>query len=354
MGSISGFFKIKDGCSTNSCPQNVPIVVLVFYESNGLNVLFLARTNLYCITRIRNQRMKKYLYCILTGFVLWGCFACVGDDTACITGVMVELNTPDSEVLNEAVIWVFAQNDTLVKEYTFKNMPSITQHQILLEPGRYTVVAQTNMGNVFTHNAALNKTVLTDLVVVKNGENDLLEHVHYGVVECVVEPNRIELVSMSLSRAMAEITLSIKNIPNDVRSVAMVVKNAATGYYPAIRKLHPVATPVSLGELYPINNAVIFDKVKLLPVTMSEITKDNLTETYVEFTMAYDNGGVLTFDVKGPALVNGGVYTPEIEYNVFRPGIVIELNSINGWKELPEISGEILSPFDNSTKTECL
>lgn len=81
-----------------------------------------------------------------------------------------------------------------------------------------------------------------------------------------------------------------------------------------------------------------------MPVVAMPTRADEDIKTSLQMIFVYENGGRLTFDVETPMLQNGGVYTPIIEYSVLRPGIVVEINDINGWIELPAIEGEILNP----------
>ena len=86
----------------------------------------------------------------------------------------------------------------------------------------------------------------------------------------------------------------------------------------------------------------------LLPVTAQE--KVNVTSHLAAekgWYMGVQGGvpfGISTFNAEAPAMENGGTYTPEVVFDIFRPGITVTITEINGWIKGETTEGEILNP----------
>lgn len=263
----------------------------------------------------------------------------------CPAGVSFSLEKPNDDFLKEIKLFVFSETELLIDSKEYSSSKNLEGSLTVLPPGGYTFVVLTNSNGVFQHNGKVGETYLNEFLVSLSSDARSPEHVHYGQKTVTLAEGTHTSVAIPLNRAMAEFSMLIYNIPDEVTSVRVEILNSATGFYPGPQKLHPAIQPVLLGEGTPENNKFQLDPIRLLPVmTYSSTSVKADVLTHMSVSLSYDNGGEISFSGSGPPLQSGGVYTPEIEYRIFRPGVDFEINSINGWQELPPLFGEILMP----------
>lgn len=284
--------------------------------------------------------MKIYHYVVLA---LLSFTACHSDDFNADLGVAVALQIKVNDPVNDVAIWAFNDQQKLAEEFYFESPDELASTRLKLSAGNYTLVAITNMGDAFAHNAQKEVSTLDDLLVVINDPSSSPAHLHYGQNAIQVENESCQRSTIMLNRAMTEMTFSISNVPSEVTGVEMWVVNSAKGGYPGIEKLTTETERVSFGLMKPEQGKVQFTTKQLMP-TVSSVNTRSSSKANLEFTMNYDNGVSLTFQAQTPALNSGGIYAPVITYSLFRPGITIEIDEINGWIELPPIQDDILYP----------
>lgn len=256
----------------------------------------------------------------------------------------ITLNQTDDEI-NDIAIWVFNNNDVLDAEFYFDSPEALTKDLIQLPEGEYTVVAVTNIKNTFTHNAIPGTTTLQELLITINDPSSSPIHSHFGVAKALLSADEVTRISLLLNRSMAQMQLSIHNTPAEVIKAHLKVLNSSTGYYPGISRLHSESVAVDFGEIILTNGSLVFDDKNIMPV-VSLLTRDADTtlKTSMQLTLHYNNGGILSFTLQSPALQNGGIYTPEINYSSLRPSVTTIISPINGWIEQPSLNDEILNP----------
>lgn len=283
--------------------------------------------------------MKIDHYIILALLLLTGCHQHDHKNS----GIAVALQSKVNDPINDIAIWAFNDQQKLAEEFYFKSPCELASTPLNLSPGSYNLVTVTNMGDAFAHNAQKEVSTLNDLLVIINDASSSPSHVHYGQNTVQVNNETCQRAIIDLNRAMAEMTFSISNVPSEVIGVEMWVVNSAKGGYPGIERLTAETERVSFGLTKPEQGKVQFATKQLMP-TVAQSNVKSSPKAKLEFTMSYDNGVLLTFQAQTPSLNSGGIYAPDIEYSLFRPGITIEIDEINGWIELPPIDGDILYP----------
>lgn len=278
--------------------------------------------------------------CVLCIVLLASCGKDVHKDES---GIAVTL-TNTTDPITDVTAWVFGTDNILIAQYEFSSSQEVASTVIKLPDGEYKVVAATNLKDAFSHSSTVGTTTLENLLLTINAPSSSPAHSHYGAGAAKMEQGRINRAEITLSRSMAEMEFTVNSVPSEVVSAELQVLNSSKGYYPAIQLLHRDVAAVDFGTTTPQSGKVIFKNRRLMPVVAMPTRADEDIKTSLQMIFVYENGGRLTFDVETPMLQNGGVYTPIIEYSVLRPGIVVEINDINGWIELPAIEGEILNP----------
>ncbi|MGL5692245.1 MAG: FimB/Mfa2 family fimbrial subunit [Bacteroidales bacterium] len=288
--------------------------------------------------------MKIKLYGLIALCCVYSLMSCLHNET-CPAGVSFSLEKPNDDLLKEIKLFVFSDTELLIILNEYPSAKSLEGALTVLPPGDYTFVVLTNSNGVFEHNGRVGETYLNEFLVSLSSDVHSPEHAHYGQKTVTLREGTHSSVAIQLNRALSEISMTVSDIPDEVTSVRIEILNSTTGFYPGSQKLHTATQTVLLGEGSPQNNMFSPETIRLLPVTTfrSELLRSDV-RTHMAVYLTYDNGGEISFMGTGPALQNGGVYTPEVEYRIFRPGIDFEINDINGWQELPPLYGEILMP----------
>lgn len=256
----------------------------------------------------------------------------------------LETTHPADEV-SQVKLWLFTSADnTLRYEFDFESAAAIALKPIELTPGSYKAVVVTNLSEAFRHNAVVGTTVTNELFVRLNDPSSSPAHAHYGSADFTLSSDDITPVKLTLSRVFVENQLTLTNLPTEVTHIAVEVLNASEGFYPALSTLSPVTARVSLGDMPSSGGKATFPLKRFMPTVAMVTRADDGIMTHVRFTFTYSDGNKIEFDVQMPQMNNGGSYQPEIPYAEFRPGTKIVITDINGWQELPPITGEILNP----------
>ena len=291
-------------------------------------------------------------------------------------GAVLTLTEPNNDPVNSLHLWVFDADGRELSEHRYSSYSEVAGTLLPLSVGNYTFVAATNITEPFVvekgtgtgstdKNSAENAggSATTDLVrlyIRLTNPSASPAHVYYGVQQATVAAEGITRVPITLNRALAEISFTIKNIPAEVQKATLKVTNTAEGFYPGIGKLSAQTAIASLGEQTPVGGVITFPMQRMMPVVKpaatdaagsrslgsTEMPRSDDTElkTLLQLTVTYTNGTTLTFDLEAPAILNGGTYIPEVEYAILRPGLTVEINGINGWTEMQPIEGEVLNP----------
>lgn len=285
--------------------------------------------------------MKPLIYLLIA---LISLASCTDDAHQSEQGLAVTLQQ-SGDAIHDVALWAFDAQGILAAEFYFETPQAVAKELISLADGSYTIVAASNIKKAFAHNAVVGKTQLNELLITINEASSSPIHSHYGVSQAILTAGIVTRVNLSLNRSMAQLQFTISNVPVEVVSARLQVLNSSIGYYPAINRLHPQSQAVDLGSIGVENGALTFADMNLMPVVpLNTRAEDTNLSTLMWLTLTYANGGVLSFALEAPALQNGGVYTPNINYSVLRPGAITLISSINGWIEQEAIHGEILNP----------
>lgn len=280
------------------------------------------------------------MVCILFAATIHSC----KDNHDMEAGLALTLSLLQQDETDDITLWAFDGQDVLREHKSYVSAKEVAASLIQIPEGKYTLVGATNLKESFMHNAVVGTTRLEELLVVISNASASPTHIHYGVATADVKQSGITYASMALGRSMAELSFEIVNVPAEVVSVKLEVLNSSKGFYPATSRLHPETTTVDFGQVAVTDRKVVFPLKRLMPTVATVTRADNDLKAELRMTLNYIDGNSLTFELETPVLQNGGTYTPKIEYNTLRPGMVIEINTINGWIELLSIQGEILNP----------
>lgn len=265
-------------------------------------------------------------------------------DTEC--GAVPALTEQKNDAVNDIHLWVYDHNGKEMSQHSYSSYTEVAATLLPLPAGEYTFVVATNLTEPFkVQKGTAAATDLENLYVKLNGPSASPAHAHYAVQHTTVSAEGITRVPLAMNRVMTEMGFTIKNVPAEVVKATLQITNAAEGFYPGIRKLSPQTALVSLGEQYPADGVLSFPMKQIMPVIMPMNRSGEATpKTLLQLTLTYITGDTHIFDLEAPATQNGNTYMPEIEYSILRLGVTIEINAINGWVELPPISGEVLNP----------
>lgn len=286
------------------------------------------------------KRTLLYMICVLFAA---STNSCGKDDHNTETGLVVAPSILQQDAVNDITIWAFDAQGVLRQQYGYSSAKEEATALIQIPEGKYTLVGATNLKENFTHNAVVGTMRLEELLLVIGNASSSPAHAHYGIAAADVKASGVSYASLTLGRSMTELSVEIVNVPSEVVSAKLEVLNSSKGFYPATSKLHPETTTVDFGQVAVVERKVVFPLKRLMPTVGATARVDGELKTQLRMTLNYSDGNLLTFELETPILQNGGTYTPKIEYNILRPGIVIRVTTINGWIELPPIHGEILN-----------
>lgn len=287
------------------------------------------------------KRILLYVICVLFAA---GINSCSNDDLDTETGLVVALSILQQDAVNDITIWAFDAQGVLRQQYDYPTAKEAAATLIHIPEGKYTLVGATNLKESFTHNATAEITRIEELLITIRNASSSPAHAHYGVVTADVKATGITRATLSLNRCMAELSITIVNVPTEVVSAKLEVLNSSKGFYPAVSKLHPESAMVDLGEVRASDKKMKFPLKRLMPTVAAISRTESEPKAQLRLVVNYSDGNSLTFELETPAIQNGGEYTPQIEYSILRTGVVINITTINGWVELPPIYGEILKP----------
>lgn len=292
-------------------------------------------------TNNATKKMKKLLLiiglCSVLGFA--GCDRNAHKDD---NGLVIALSMPVSDPIEDIRVWLFDSREVLIGTFDYVNASALALARHEVETGDYTVVVATNVKEPFTTNFTGSKTPLQNLLIGLSDASASPVHLHYGLKKTTVKAEGLTLAMVDMSRAMAELQFTITNVPAEIVDAQIEVINTACGFYPAKGLLTQEIQVADLGRVAPQNRQITFPLKRIMPTANNG--SESETQTQLRVTFRYQNGGTLKFYATAPAMVNGGIYTPRIDYVSFRPGLELQITQINGWIEQPAINGEILNP----------
>ena len=289
------------------------------------------------------MRNNIFLYIVICGLSLLT--ACDKDVHKDEQGVVIELNMPSEDKTEDIAIRVFNNDGLLTNHYDFASAEELGATLLPLASGDYTIVATSNTNDHFSHSQQVGKTTLTELLLTINEPYSAQSHSHYGVAEVTVVGESYTNVKVDANRIFAEVAVTMKNLHDDIVAVEMIIMNSAKGLYPAVHKLTNEYNSTHLGKITAEGNGVKFAILKIMP-TVSMLPKSRATSTTLtEFVFHYKNGDKVAMEATLPNMENGGTYTPELDFEIFKKDIIINITDIIGWGDGEDHEGEILNPI---------
>lgn len=265
-------------------------------------------------------------------------------------GVVVVLEMPTDDKAEGIDIRVFNSNSILTYIYNFATIEDVNSTLLPLPAGEYTLVTTVSTADHFAITEQIGKTTIDDLLFTMKVPDSSPTHAHYGVTEVTSVNEVYTNATIKANRIFSELEITLTGLDDDIVKVEIIIHNTAKGFYPAIQRLTQEYSSVYLGELVPTDNSVQFPLFRLMPVVAMSVRSkaDAEIKTVSEFIFhtKTETGEIVevSVDASLPEMENGGSYTAKVDFEVFRPGVEINITDINGWDDGSENNGEILNP----------
>lgn len=273
--------------------------------------------------------------------------ACDKDAHKDENGLVVNITMPGDDAVSDIRLWVYKSDGLLVDEYHYSDMKQLSTSTLALDAGKYVLIAATNLVTPFSTDQATGNGIkpYEGLAFTLNKASASPAHAHYGVQRVTVKGDGITHTEVAMNRILAELQFTIKGVPSNVTKAEAKITNVAKSFLPYSSQLNPYPDVADLGSITPVGGVITFPMKRLMPVVNAQSRAGiDAVPTLLQFTFQYDNGETITFHAEAPAIENGGTYTPEVVYDVFRPGMTVTITTINGWAEGEMDEGEILNP----------
>lgn len=266
------------------------------------------------------------------------------------SGLNICLTWKDSQNSNDSIkdicVWLHKEDSMFVDEYHFASQQELEQKRHKLATGTYLVLATTNLLPPFT-NEFTQAATFTDgsrhFISLKEA-NASPEQAYYSVAKVQVVENEPQTVKTPMRKILAELTLTIKGVPEGTIQKCKI-ENAAAGIYPALKGPNgeygipsDVAVPVTMPQAVPTKGMLQTNDFRLMPSVRGA------THTEIAMQLIYQNTKKNDFTIYGPPMEIGGNYTIALDFADMAPIMYLNSVKIGEWKEEWTISGEVLNP----------
>lgn len=262
-------------------------------------------------------------------------------------GVVVNLVMPGDDAASDIRLWVYRSDGLLVDEYHHTDTKQLSSSALALDAGEYVLIAATNLVAPFSADPAIGDGIkpYEGLAFTLNDASASPAHAHYGVQRVTVNDGELVRTEVKMNRILSELQFTIKGVPAGVTKAEAKITNVAKSFLPYSGQLNPMTDVADLGSVTPKDGVISFPMKRLMPVVNTQSRAGiDAVPTLLQFTFRYDDGKAVTLDATAPIIENGGTYTPEVVFDVFRPDMTVTITDINGWKEGGTNEGEILNP----------
>ena len=242
----------------------------------------------------------------------------------------------DETAIKDIRLWIFnAADGSLAEEQHYTDTRALASQRYRLNAGQYKVVAAINLTSPFSANSGAS---MNDLLLSLSEASASPEHAFCGVADATVSSdNAVTVVTDSLSRILAELTVTINNAPAAAVMTGSV-NNAATGFYPIKTQTDKAAQTATLPKTTAQGSTIQMQTMRLMPTTSGQ----NNTEISLQITNA--DGHVSEFGIEAPAMKAGGKYEITLDYHAMRAYMNLSVYAINSWAEDWSYNGELLNP----------
>jgi len=263
-------------------------------------------------------------------------------------GLTVSLSMPNKDAVSDIRLWVYQSDGAPIDEYHYATAGELSSTLLPLPAGDYVLITATNLVSPFSPDMAVGSGVrpYEGLTFRLDDASASPAHAHYGTQAVKVSGDGTTHAEVAMSRILAELQFTVKGVPANVVKAEAKVVNTAKAFLPYNGQLIPYTDIADLGSAVPEKGVISFPLKRLMPVVSEQTRADGgeSTKTLLQFTFHYADGSAITFNAEAPAMENGGTYTPEVVFDLFRPGITVTITEINGWIKGETTEGEILNP----------
>lgn len=273
---------------------------------------------------------KRIRGCISALFLFLLSVSCDKDAHKGETGLVIEpvCNTGTENLRPESTLFVFDGQNRLTDIRTYPDPKELAASCLDIPAGNYTLVLANGLERNFSCSATGGPTLADSLYfeVLPQSEKPVLR---YGSMRKQYPARNLDLVRIGLDPFWARLDLRIENLPEDVSLVEVRLKNGTDGFYPVSNRLSPRSRTYFLGTEIPEGSLCRFEKIETSPT---------LSEAVLEITIskpARPESEIRTVTL--PAFQPGGVYRAVLGYEPENSHIELEIISIEGWKEGPDL-----------------
>lgn len=299
-------------------------------------------------TIMRSRAMNKTISTICVALVLLLSFyACDEDAHKDEEGLIVNLAMPGEDTASDVRLWIYQSDGLLVDEYHNKSLQELSSALLPLAKGEYVLIAATNLVAPFSadQGTANGAKPYEALVFSLDDASASPAHAHYGMQTVTVNAGSVTTAEVKMDRILSELQFTIKGVPAEVVKAEAKITNVAKSFLPYSGQLNPYTDVADLGSVTPVDGVISFPMKRLMPVVKAHSRAGtDAVPTLLQFTFQYDDGKAITFNAETSAIENGGTYTPEVVFDVFRPDMTVTITDINGWAEGEMNEEEILNP----------
>src|SRR5574344_502801 len=174
------------------------------------------------------KKMNKAKICFWLSLVLGllSFTSCDQDAHKDESGLAVSLNIPPGDLVGSVQLWIYQEDGTFVKEYTYSDIREMAKDRFQLPEGDYVLVTANNLVSPFyvSQMEGCGEKSYDGLFF---GLTDSLStsHAHYGVQSVRIENREATWTEIKMNRILAELQVVVNDVPENLVSAEVYVKN---------------------------------------------------------------------------------------------------------------------------------
>ena len=246
--------------------------------------------------------------------------------------------------------WILNATDgTQVAQKQHGSAQEMASEHYDMSEGHYRILTTTNLVAPFTISKQTRAVDnINSLVIGLSNPSASPEHAYYGVTDIVIDKEDVHYITKNEMRhILAELTLSIKGIPDNFAMIGKVL-NVATGLLPLQKNEDGTFWTASYTKEecdIPLRIAVPGETLTM--ETLHLMPTANGFHTTKLFIQLISPGGVVSnYDIEAPVMKSGGKYQINLEYEEMKSYMYLTSTKIDDWTEEWIYRGEILNPED--------
>lgn len=251
--------------------------------------------------------------------------------------------------IKEISVWLHPADGSPAMEYTFSDRQDLSEQQFELPVGEYRIFSTVNLLPPYIDEYnPMRSRAFTDgkeHFITLEKPNLSPEPAYCYEDRIVITESGVQTVKVKMKELLAEMTFSIKGVPNGT-ILKGSVGNATAGIIPKfdetlgemIAERSELIVPVELPVTLSTDGIVTIKKFRLLP------SVKGATESLIKMMLLYPNTKRNDFEIHAPEMRMGGKYYIVLDFADMTPYMHLTSIRIDKWTEGWTINGEILNP----------